>query len=99
MQTNNGGRGQSVAVAVKLRVFQVAGLPKIGSPSQKIFRFFNFGFPNFLCLLELSIASGEFFAFYFQREKIPQIFEIKFLSMLKARMTRVRSVRGRLTYS
>ena len=34
VQTNNGGRGQSIAVAVKLRVFQVAGLSKFGSPSQ-----------------------------------------------------------------
>ena len=34
VQTNNGGRGQTIAVAVDLRIFQIAGFAKIGLPRQ-----------------------------------------------------------------
>ena len=32
VQTNNGGRGQTIAVAVDLRIFQIAGFAKTGLP-------------------------------------------------------------------
>ena len=77
MQTNSGGRGQSIAVAVKLRIFQIAGFAKTGLPFQN-FRFLIFGSPNFLCLLELNIAPGRIFRLLFFKEKKFPNFEIKF---------------------
>ena len=63
VQTNNGGRGQTTAVAVNLRVFQLVGFSKNWIALDELLGLKFLAYQIFLCPLELSNARGKIFNF------------------------------------